>query len=186
MRNRLLAARRWFRVARPAGFAWNYTKTILQTTVLWAVFLFIVPVAIADIEDRWVDLPSFGQSRPWAVVGFVAFGALGLWGGVAIAREGEGTPLPLDSTRRLVVAGPYRFVRNPMAISAPGQAVSLSFWFDSTLVALYGVGAAVVWHVMIRPPEELDLEERFGPSYIRYRTEVRVWLPRRSGYDAVD
>ena len=59
----------------------------------------------------------------------------------------------------------------------------MSLWLDSTLVLLYGVAAAVVWNYVIRPPEELDLEERFGDDYIRYRESVRCWMPRFPGFD---
>jgi len=177
-----LWARRYIRVAKPGPFAWNYTKTLVQTSILWAVFLFVVPSLISDLEHDVLDLPTFGRFRALAVVGFCVFGALGLWGGLVMARVGRGTPLPIDTAPVLVVSGPYRYVRNPMAISAPGQAVFVSLWLDSTLVLTYAVLAAVAWNHLIRPPEELDLEERFGEPYRRYRAAVRCWLPRRRGY----
>jgi len=30
----------------------------------------------------------------------------------------------------------------------------------------------------VRPLEEVDLEERFGADYRRYRDSVRCWIPR--------
>lgn len=65
-------------------------------------------------------LPRFSSAKTVAVVGFVAFGSLGLGSGFAMARAGEGTPLPMDAPRRLVVVGPYRFVRG-----APSHALSI-------------------------------------------------------------
>ena len=38
-----------------------------------------------------------------------------LW---AFAWIGKGTPAPFDPPRKLVVRGPYRFVRNPMYVGA--------------------------------------------------------------------
>jgi len=179
----LLATRRIFRVATPGSFAWNYTKTMAQTTILWGLFLFAIPAVLAGFEDDHWDLPTLGESRALAVAGFVVFGSLGLWAGVIIAKIGRGTPLPLDAAPVLAIAGPYRYVRNPMAISAPLQAISVSFWFDSTTVLLYGILAGFLWHIVIRPPEELDLEERFGDDYVRYRQNVRCWIPTFPGFD---
>ncbi len=179
----LLESRRFFRVAAPAGFAWNYAKTMLQTTILWAVFLFGLPGAIAAFEHRVLDVPTLGEARLVGALVFGAFGGLGLWGGFVMARVGRGTPLPLDAAPVLVVAGPYRHVRNPMAISAPMQAIGVSLWLDSTLVLLYGGAAALLWNFVIRPPEELDLQERFGTAYDRYRDNVRCWVPRIPGFD---
>ena len=169
---------RLIRVSRPASFGWNYTKTLLQTAALWGAFLIVLPAVIAGLEgDR-----GFPEHQVVAAVLFAVFGALGLWGGYVMARVGEGTPLPLDTAPRLVIAGPYRWVRNPMAISAPAQAAALSLWHGSWWLVIYGVGAAIVWHVVIRPPEERDLVERFGEPYETYRRAVRCWLPRRSPY----
>src|SRR5437667_6056995 len=57
----------------------------------------------------------------WEVAGIlvgVAGGALALWCILAFATVGKGTPAPFDPPRRLVVVGPYRYVRNPMYIGA--------------------------------------------------------------------
>lgn len=181
--NWLLETRRHFRVAAPASFAWNYTKTMIQTTILWAIFLGVVPALIADVEQSQFDIATIGRSRPIGAALFCGFGALGLWGGVVMAKVGRGTPLPFDTAPVLAVAGPYRHVRNPMAISAPAQSVGVALWLDSTFVLVYAIGAALVWNFVIRPPEELDLEERFGADYVRYRENVRCWIPRFPGFD---
>ena len=173
---------RLFRVAVPASFARNYTKTLIQTAVMWGVFLILLPSIVAAVEgDR-----GFPVHRPSAAALFVLFGALGLWGGFVMARVGEGTPLPLDTAPNLVIAGPYRWVRNPMAISAPAQAAALSLWHGSWLLLAYGVGGAIAWNVIIRPPEERDLLERFGAPYAAYRDAVRCWVPRGAPYSPDD
>ena len=56
-----------------------------------------------------------------------------------MVRDGEGTPLPLDQTNRLVVSGPYYYVRNPMAIAGIGQGLSVALIFQSLPVGIYSL-----------------------------------------------
>src|SRR6516164_5955262 len=44
---------------------------------------------------------------------------------------GKGTPAPVDPPRRLVIRGPYRFVRNPMYIGAGLVLVGLAIFYES-------------------------------------------------------
>lgn len=174
-----------FRAARPASRAWNLAKTALQTTVFWLVFLGLGPWVLVQIEraigwSAW----TFPQQRVVGAVLFVTFGLVNLWSGVAMAYHGRGTPLPLDMARSLVVAGPYRYVRNPMAIGGLGAGIALGVALGSTLTVIYPVLGGLVWNVFVRPIEEHDLEARFGPAFVAYRDAVRCWWPRSSGYRA--
>jgi protein-S-isoprenylcysteine O-methyltransferase Ste14 len=94
-----------------------------------------------------------------------------------LAVRGRGTPLPLVSTRHLVVSGPYRHVRNPMAIAGILQGIAVAMWLGSWLVLVYSALGAVVWHTLVRPAEERDLRARFGTAYTKYRDSVPLWLP---------
>src|SRR5271165_1838719 len=51
------------------------------------------------------------------VVGSVGT-AVALWCIFTFATIGKGTPAPFDPPRRLVIRGPYHYVRNPMYIGA--------------------------------------------------------------------
>ena len=94
-----------------------------------------------------------------------------------MVRDGEGTPLPLDQTNKLVISGPYQYVRNPMAIAGIGQGVAVSIIFQSLPILVYSLLGALVWHLAVRPFEERDMVKRFGESYVQYRERVSCWIP---------
>jgi protein-S-isoprenylcysteine O-methyltransferase Ste14 len=106
--------------------------------------------------------------------------------------EGEGTLAPWDPPRRLVVRGPYRYIRNPMISGV------LFVLFGEALVllsrphfvwALIFLGANFIYIPLL---EETGLRHRFGDSYVEYCRyvprlipRVRPWRPEdRSGMES--
>jgi protein-S-isoprenylcysteine O-methyltransferase Ste14 len=173
------------REARPASRNWNLIKTLAQTMVFWSVFLFLLPAAIVILEHRmgWGRW-HFGTPAFRWVGGalFLLGGALGLTSGMVMAVRGRGTPLPADCPNELVVAGPYRYIRNTMVIAGLSQGFAVGIFLGSPAVVTYALLGAPIWHLFVRPWEEADLEQRFGAPYRRYRAEVRCWLPRFPAY----
>jgi protein-S-isoprenylcysteine O-methyltransferase Ste14 len=173
------------REAKPASRRWNVVKTLGQTAVFWTTFLAALPALVFAAEGA-LGLDGWRFGSPAGVwIGGAAFalgGALGLTSGIVMASEGKGTPLPADCPRALVVAGPYRYVRNPMAVAGLAQGAAVGLMLGSPAVVLYALAGGPVWNVFVRPWEEADLERRFGEPYRRYRASVRCWLPRFPGY----
>ena len=95
-----------------------------------------------------------------------------------MAVAGRGTPLPVAMPSRLVIAGPYRFVRNPMAMAGIVQGIAIGILLSSWVVIAYAVIGSVIWNLAVRPHEEADLDQRFGADFRRYRDAVRCWIPR--------
>lgn len=168
-----------FRVAAVRSFGRNLARTFAQCVVVWGTTLLLGPLLILTVQAAW-DIPGFDfpGRRLAGALGFLACSALNLWTGWTLALLGEGTPLPLDCPRRLVIAGPYRWVRNPMALAGIGQGAMVGLWLGSWLVLAYALAGAVLWHVVIRPTEERDLLARFGDAYAAYRAVVPLWIPR--------
>jgi protein-S-isoprenylcysteine O-methyltransferase Ste14 len=162
-----------FRAARPAP---HIPITLLQMLVFWGFFLVAAPLVIAALERRWglsVELTAWTAG----VVILVAASALGIWSALTMSALGKGTPLPSAMPNRLVVAGPYRWVRNPMAVAGIVQGVAVGLILSSWLVVAYAVIGSLLWNYAVRPLEEADLERRFGDEYRRYRDSVRCWVP---------
>lgn len=154
--------------------------TLAQIMIFWGAFLFVFPLGIVELQ-RQFGMPMFQHAGQGAIslTLLITASLLGLWSGATMATRGAGTPLPTATAPRLVVTGPYRFVRNPMALAGIGQGIAVAWYLGSYPVIAYALAGAIVWHVFVRPVEERDLAERFGESYRRYRRSVGLWLPRR-------
>ena len=174
------------RQARPASAAWNVLKTLTWTALLWAVFLGAVPwlyygaESLLGLEDSRLAGPAW---RPGGLVLLVAGGLLYLVSGLVLAVHGNGTPLYLDGPLRLVSAGPYGHVGNPMNMALLAQGVGVGLWLGPPLTLAYVVAAGLLEQVFLRPREEAALERRFGEAYRLYRRRVRRWRPRLRRYD---
>ena len=96
---------------------------------------------------------------------------------VQFARAG-GTPLPLAPTRRLVVSGFNRYVRNPVYLGSLLIFCGEALLFGRLSLLVY---AAVGWAgaaAFVRWYEEPALARRFGAEYDAYRRAVPAWRPR--------
>jgi protein-S-isoprenylcysteine O-methyltransferase Ste14 len=158
---------------------------ILRQFVAVAVLPFTVAVVIPIWLARRDGIRSgLGASLGGLVVQGCGVGLLAI--GVVLflaslgrfVSEGKGTLAPWDPPRRLVVRGPYRYVRNPMisgvVIVLFGEA-ALLLSRPHFLWALVFLGLNAVYIPLL---EEPLLAERFGADYSEYRRHVPRLLPR--------
>ena len=150
-----------------------------QVVIFWSVFLAILPLAIFEIEQKigWISFSLRGQTVV-AIIVFISASALGIWSAAAMATVGRGTPLPTATAPELVIAGPYRFIRNPMATAGIVQGLAVGYLLGSYAVIVYAILGGMVWHCCVRPFEENDLKARFGERYVEYQKNVGLWLPK--------
>jgi protein-S-isoprenylcysteine O-methyltransferase Ste14 len=182
---RMLVGPLGFRDARAASPGIHATRTAGQLVVFWSLFLGVLPAAIALVEHRWELHVPFPPAVVIAgVVLFALASVLGLWSAFAMSTRGAGTPLPSAATTRLVIDGPYRYVRNPMAIAGIIQGTAVGLVAQSWLVVGYAIAGSVVWNWLVRPLEEADLAAKFGDAYLAYRSRVRCWIPTSQGRHA--
>ncbi len=98
------------------------------------------------------------------------------FGGFAL--RGQGTPLPWDPPKKLVVEGPYRLVRNPMYWSVGSVLLGEAGIFQSLALLELAVGFAVGVNVFVLLCEEPALRRKFGAEYEEDCRRAPRWLPR--------
>jgi len=169
-----------FRVADRGTGSHHLRRSLAQLVVFWTFFFVVVPLLLLVVEGRLgMTWPALDHPAVfWFGVAAVGVGsAIGLWSCVVMAFQGHGTPLPAETARDLVVTGPYRYVRNPMALAGVLQTAGVGLIVGSWLVLAVTVAGSLTWNYLIRPTEEADLAQRFGEPYQRYTNQVRCWVP---------
>ena len=165
-----------FKPATSTNRIWNLVKTFVQTGFFWLIFLYLIPLGISEIEYI-LNIEGFTAHKKIGWVLFFIFSLIGIHSGYTMSWSGKGTPLPLDCPNSLVIEGFYKTVRNPMAIAGIGQAICVGIIWGSYAIILYSIVGAFLWHILVRPIEERDLEKRFGKPYLEYKNRVKCWVP---------
>jgi len=95
-------------------------------------------------------------------------------------RTGRGTPAPMAPPQRLVVVGPYRYVRNPMYLGFfVGWAGLWVIFGRASVTAIAWASAAVAGVALfVLLYEQPTLRGKFGADYEEYCRNVRAWIPR--------
>lgn len=163
----------------PPGQAWNLAFRNL-------LFTLVVP-GLGGVGIPWWIL-THGGAMPgpaaWPAVVLIAVGAALYFSCLRLfATVGGGTPGPWDAPRRLVVAGPYRWVRNPIYIAALLVVVGEAGLFNSIPLLEYAGAMAIAVHLFVIAYEEPTLSRAFGEGYAQYRRTVPRWIPRRPRSD---
>jgi len=149
-------------------------KSVIASTLFIGLWLVAVPFWLlgAHIEPR----PA------WAlVVGSVLLAAGLALGGICVfdfAHLGRGTPAPMAPPERLVVAGPYRWVRNPMYVGLVAALLGEALILNSVRVAVLALVIAAAVEGFVLRFEEPALERKFGADYVAYKQQVHRWIPR--------
>lgn len=104
--------------------------------------------------------------------------ALAIWCILTFVIAGKGTPAPFDPPRRLVVGGPYHYVRNPMYLGAALALGGAAMIYHSLALLGYVLLFLGSTHMFVVWYEEPTLYRLFGADYEVYRSRVRRWVPR--------
>jgi protein-S-isoprenylcysteine O-methyltransferase Ste14 len=122
---------------------------------------------------------SIGVAQVAGVVISASGAVLATWCIATFFVIGRGTPAPFDPPRRLVVAGPYLVVRNPMYIGATLALAGAALFYESWALLAYCAAFAIVTHLFVVGYEEPTLRTTFGATYESYCEQVQRWWPGR-------
>jgi protein-S-isoprenylcysteine O-methyltransferase Ste14 len=156
-------------------------RHIFAIAVLPVTVVILVPLWIARRYDVTVTIPNSAAAIGAAVagVGFLVLGVVLFVGSLKrFASEGQGTLAPWDPPRRLVVRGPYRYVRNPMITGVLFVLIAEALLLRSWPHARWAATFLVINLIYIPLLEEPILESRFGDEYRQYRMHVPRLIPR--------
>ena len=155
--------------------------TLMRALTYSVLFMGFVLVFLPGqlLQSAGVTRPSSnGMPQIAGAILVVLGGALAVWCILTFAILGRGTPVPFDPPRRLVVRGPYKFVRNPMYLGAALALCGAGLFYQSTVLVGYALLFLVVVGLFVHWYEEPTLRRMFGAEYEAYCGRVRRWWPR--------
>ena len=154
----------------------------VKSFILPFTVLLIIPAAILWATGFKV---GWGLGLPWDAVILLAGGLLMGTGMYFLSitiwlfiNIGRGTLAPWSPTRKLVVIGPYRHVRNPMISGVLMTLLGESIVFGSLGILICFLLFFIINHIYFIYSEEPGLTKRFGDEYLTNKRNVPRWIPR--------
>src|SRR6266446_1994560 len=154
---------------------------LVRAVTYAALFIGLVLIYLPARLLSWSGIVRPAAIEVQQVAGMVigvAGAAVAVWCIFTFASIGRGTPAPFDPPRRLVIQGPYRFVRNPMYIGAGLALASAALFYESLPLLGYARLFFLVTYVFVVGYEEPTLRRTFGQEYEAYCDRIRRWWPR--------
>ena len=157
------------------------TRLLKPILILPGTVLVFMPTVILISTYKRFPPELIGLDRLLFWPSLVAAGiglAMAFWTVSLLTKFGEGTPAPWDPPQKLVVRGPYRYVRNPMITSVLfmllAETLLLQSWPIFCWMVFFYLANAFYFPLL----EERSLEKRFGKDYLEYKKHVPRWIPR--------
>jgi protein-S-isoprenylcysteine O-methyltransferase Ste14 len=164
---------RWFFSRR----GWRMSNADTPKVRIFPPLVYLVGLVIGHLANRWLPIDAVPDQGAWIAGGVLVVLGLGLSASAMTNFRRAGTTIRPDrASSTLVIAGPYKFTRNPMYVGMATAYLGLAI-ADRSLaslillpVVLLVIRRAVIVH------EESFLERRFGSAYTDYKAKVRRWL----------
>jgi protein-S-isoprenylcysteine O-methyltransferase Ste14 len=123
-----------------------WLRTALFTLLVPGTVLGLVPFAL--IATNWGPRFDLGPAHSIGYLLLMLGLAIIVWCFIDFVRRGRGTPAPYDPPRRLVVAGLYKYTRNPQYVGVVFVALSEAVLSGRMLLFGYALFLAVGYHLV--------------------------------------
>jgi protein-S-isoprenylcysteine O-methyltransferase Ste14 len=153
-------------------------RAVTYAALFIGLFLIYVPAQFLPPGSDLVRPATIGATQVAGMIIGAVGAAIALWCVFTFAFVGKGTPAPFDPPRRLVMRGPYPFVRNPMHIGAALALSGAALFYGSWSILIYAGVFLLALHLFVVGYEEPTLRRTFGSEYDAYCQQVRRWWPR--------
>ena len=150
-------------------------------TIIKNIISFSLPALVLIVVPLWIE-HDFSIKHVYMFVIGAACMAAGLCVMILtismFIKIGRGTLAPWSPTRKLVIAGLYAHVRNPMIMGVFVVLIGEAVAFESLTILLWSGLFIVINTIYFIVYEEPNLVQRFGDEYVEYRNNVPRWIPR--------
>jgi protein-S-isoprenylcysteine O-methyltransferase Ste14 len=147
---------------------------------------FILPITVTIIVPLSIENDRHPKSISTLIVGlgFIGFGLTAVVFTIsAFIKVGKGTLASWSPTKKLVIQGLHRYVRNPMIMGVLTILIGESIAIYSLPIFLWAFIFFGINTILFITYEEPDLERKFGEDYRIYKKNVHRWIPRLKPYD---
>ena len=152
--------------------------------LVWVLIVLVIQILLPWVVSNLGPRLGWSQQSPgwWNLAGLIAV-VIGLtsyaWCLVFHFRSYRAPVRVGLSPPHLVIAGPYRFSRNPMYVSGLFTWLGWTVFYGSPAVFIALLLLWAIFAYRVIPDEERQLEMLFGDDYLEYKRLVRRWVGRR-------
>ena len=171
----------------------KYPRGMIVVQGLWILivatifsYILIAPFFIFGWDRQiLVDIFTFPPDiipQPYNLIGilFIPVGMLlMIWANYALLYVGRislRNREPMQRPSTLVLAGPYRFSRNPLYLGGILALLGLIIVWSSVVTAFLTILVYIIFRYVFIKKEEIILEEEFGDEYRDFKKRVRRWI----------
>jgi protein-S-isoprenylcysteine O-methyltransferase Ste14 len=164
-------------------------RALLHVSAAGGVFLFLIPEVLFAVRpghgwDALLVEPAW--LRNLELQGIALLAVIGVSAVQEFAQRGNGTPIPYDPPKVLVVSGLYRYISNPMQFSCVLVMTAWGCVLRNPWLAAAGVMSFLYSLGLADWDEGEDMSVRFGKPWDEYRSNVKAWKPRFTPWHAPD
>ena len=156
----------------------------LEIVTYVGVFLAIwvvSPLAGKFIDTLFFDYPKIFADSPTILgIGILVIltGSIIVgWTIYLFKVKGKGTPNPRLPPKTLIVIGPYKYSRNPMALGGFLTLVGEALVYYSPSLFAIAILFGIIVYFNAMTVEEPELRKRFGSAYETYMKQVPRFFP---------